>query len=412
MNGGDTWEQLTDVHSGENDVALHPVISNTLYIGSRWNGALRSEDGGITFQVMDQGMTALYPVQVATVPGYPDVVYGIAERQGGIYKGTRGGQEWQFMDIGEWLDPRVVAVDSFTPTRLYVADHGDTGWRIHISEDSGLTWASDVITTPEIYSDCNAIIPEHLRGNPVQPGALLAGVLHFRHGSPPFQAGGIYRSTDHAESWTYVDVGDVISQVNDLAYDTLTPTIVYAATGGSGMLKSTDGGQSWQPMGESEPGLDCVEHLAVERSGDHRVFAQACGSGLYVSYNQGVSWTVGIPWSGGVDDMLCTDDEPSVLYAATGEGLFRMVEGGGWMWWEPAAGLMGEVPVYSLATVTATDRVILYVGTTGGYVESDAAQGLDLASNDGLFVNAGVYRFTTRRTLELYLPFVVRVYEP
>ena len=62
--------------------------------------------------------------------------------------------------------------------------------------------------------------------------------------------------------------------------------------------------------------------------------------------------------------------------------------------------------------MTATDRVILYAGTTGGYVESGAAQVLSAADNGGTLVNAGMYRYTTRRTFDLYLPLVLKAYAP
>jgi len=411
-DGGDTWEQLTDVRSGKNDVALHPTISNTLYIGSRSDGVLKSEDGGITFRVINQGITALYPAQMATVRGHPDVVYAITDRQEGIYKAIRGGEEWQFIDIGEWLDPVVVAVDPFTPTRVYVGDHSDSGWRIHISEDSGLTWTSDVITAPEPYSDCNNIGVNVLRPDPTHPGLLLAGVDHMWFG-PSFSVGGIYRSTDYGENWTYIDSGEVISySILDLAYDALTSTIVYAATGwpGTGMLRSTDGGQSWQPMGEGVAALDHVWSIAVEPSAPYRVFAAASWpNGIYVSEDHGLSWTQATDWVNS-EHILCTAEEPPALYAATGWGLLRSTDGA--QSWQRATGTLGYVPIYSLATVTATGRVFLYAGTTGGYVESGAARALSAADNGGTLVNAGVYRYTTRRTWELYLPLILKGYGP
>jgi hypothetical protein len=160
--------------------------------------------------------------------------------------------------------------------------------------------------------------------------------------------------------------------------------------------------------------LDFVTSIAVEPSPPYRVFAQEDEAGLYVSYNQGISWTDAITWSHGgwLVDMLWTEGDPAVLYAATSFGLSRFGESEQVMWWEPASGLLGQVPVYSLATVTATDRVIVYVGTTGGYVQDSSAQALDLAVSDVTLVNAGVYRYTTQRTLEVYLPLVLKGLAP
>jgi hypothetical protein len=164
-------------------------------------------------------------------------------------------------------------------------------------------------------------------------------------------------------------------------------------------------------MGETVPALDNVESIAVEQSPPYRVFAWTPGDGLYLSEDQGGSWAqAAAPLWGEVNQILCTPQHPSYLYAAKPEGLFRSTDGAqSWAGWERASGVLGYVPIYSLATVTARGRVILYAGTTGGYVQSAAAQTLSLANNDGTLVNAGVYRYT-QRTWPVYLPLVFRAY--
>jgi photosystem II stability/assembly factor-like uncharacterized protein len=427
-NDGDTWEHFCP-EGGEigHDIALHPAISNTFYASSKYDGVYKTVDGGETFQVINQGLTAVVPEQLAAVPGQPDVVYAITDRPGGIYKATRGGENWRFLDIDSAGDRTlsVVSVDPFTPTRVYAAGDHPAGfsWWIHTSEDGGETWTmTAVITAAEPYSDCNAVMIGVLRADPVHPGILLAGIHHLRFGTPYFEAGGIYSSTDYGENWTYIDVGQEISPVTDLAYDAVTPTIVYAATDGGGMLRSTDGGQTWQRTGESEPSLDSVESIAVEQSSPYRVFVWTGpgGAGLYVSEDHGESWAQADFALTGfqVEQILCTHDDPSSLYLAVtsgwlGPGLFRSTDGAqSWWGWGRAAGALGYVPIYSLATVTATDRVILYAGTTGGYVGGGTAQALDSADNGGTLVNAGVYRYTMRLAWEVYLPLVFKAYTP
>jgi hypothetical protein len=56
--------------------------------------------------------------------------------------------------------------------------------------------------------------------------------------------------------------------------------------------------------------------------------------------------------------------------------------------------------------------VILYAGTTGGYVESGETQVLGSANDGGPLVNAGVYRYTTHSAREVYLPLVLKGYLP
>ena len=218
--------------------------------------------------------------------------------------------------------------------------------------------------------------------------------------------GAIYRSSDHGEDWTLVDVGQEISQVTDLVYDIWTPTIAYAATEGSGMLRSTNGGQDWQPMGEAIAELDQVHSIAVEPVAPYRVFAQASWpGGLYVSANHGLSWTIATTWLNS-EQILYTDEVPPALYAATRGGLLRSTDGA--QSWSRASGVLGQVPIYSLATVREGERVILYAGTTGGAVGGGAAEALNQLNAEDILVNAGVYRYTTLRRWWVYLPLVVR----
>jgi photosystem II stability/assembly factor-like uncharacterized protein len=419
-DNGDTWQELPLSQAGVQDMALHPTITETLYGGTQREGVLKSKDGGQTYRWINEGITALYPLQMATVPGQPDVVYATTERDGGIYKGTRGGADWEFLEIeGLYGRGGVVAVDPFTPTRVYVASsapsHLGTGWWVHISEDGGQTWPTyTFVSAPDVYSDCNNVGPVVVQPDRAHPGHMLAGVGYTRFGDPIFNAGGIYRSTDHGRSWTYidVDVGEHISEVLDIAFDSEIGTVVYAATGragtvnGSGMLRSTDGGQSWQPMGEDIAALDAVWSIAVEPRAPHRVFAMTFDDGVYLSADHGLTWTQASDNWFSSQEILCTDESPSWLYAATGGGLLRSANGG--QSWSAAAGVLGEVPVYSLATVRDEVRVILYAGTTGGYAEGAAAAALSQVDAEGTLVSAGVYRYTTLRGWWVYLPLVVR----
>ena len=63
-----------------------------------------------------------------------------------------------------------------------------------------------------------------------------------------------------------------------------------------------------------------------------------------------------------------------------------------------------------MATATDTDRVFLYAGTTGGRMQDTGLQVQGLAAEEGL-VNAGVYRYTSR-SLQVYLPLVLRAFAP
>jgi photosystem II stability/assembly factor-like uncharacterized protein len=414
---GQTWNPFATQITSGSGLAFHPTLSSMMYMGDMAQGVWRTTDGGTSWQVVNQGLTAMAPTRLATVPGQPDIVYGaIPVTSEGIYKATQGGAKWTFLPIPGvacWGDGCSVLADPFTPNRVYVTDQGYG--KIFRSDDGGQTWPHSVKIIHAPYGGC-LVSTQALEADPQNPGTLLAGILAVCDDFTSWE-GDTYRSTDYGETWmTTLSIGQVISPVTDIAYDALTPTIVYAATNSNnagGMLKSMDGGQTWQPMGETVPALDFVQSIAVEQSSPYRVFVWSShGDGLYVSEDHGTSWAqAAVPLlDKDVKQILCTPQHPSFLYAATSDGLYRSMDGA--QGWERASGVLGYVPIYSLATVTATGRVILYAGTTGGYVESGQTQVLGSVNDGGTLVNAGVYRYTTHSTREVYLPLVVKGYLP
>jgi photosystem II stability/assembly factor-like uncharacterized protein len=414
---GQIWNPFATQITSGSGLAFHPILSSTMYMGDMAQGVWRTTNGGTSWQVVNRGLTAMAPNRLATVPGRPDIVYGaIPVNSEGIYKATRGGAKWTFLPVSGvecWGDGCSVLADPFTSNRLYVTDQVDG--KIFRSDDGGQTWPQSATIIHAPYAGC-LVSTQALEADLQSPGILMAGIRAICDDFTSWE-GDIYRSTDYGETWTTtLSIGQVISPVTDIAYDVLTPTIVYAATNrndAGGMLKSTDGGQTWQPMGETIPALSFVQSIAVEPSPPYRVFAWSShGDGLYVSEDQGASWTQATAPLADKDvkQILCTPQRPSFLYAAASEGLYRSRNGASG--WERASGVLGYVPIYSLATVTATDRVILYAGTTGGYVESGGTLVLGLADDGGTLVNAGVYRYTTQLAWEIYLPLVLKAYMP
>jgi hypothetical protein len=75
------------------------------------------------------------------------------------------------------------------------------------------------------------------------------------------------------------------------------------------------------------------------------------------------------------------------------------------------------VPVYSLAEAVTDDRTVLYVGTTGGYVQNPQSEYLIQAGGyvqnrqSEHLIQAGVYRYTTiiPDETKIYLPLILRL---
>ena len=92
--------------------------------------------------------------------------------------------------------------------------------------------------------------------------------------------GGIWRSTDGGKTFTPVSDDHVDLAVGSLAFAPSNPSIVYAGMGdtaggymGTGVLKSTDAGQSWHRI--SGPGLPApgtISDIVVDRADAERVY--------------------------------------------------------------------------------------------------------------------------------------------
>jgi photosystem II stability/assembly factor-like uncharacterized protein len=118
------------------------------------------------------------------------------------------------------------------------------------------------------------------------------------------------------------------------------------------------------------------------------------------------------PTSSPVWVLLFAPTEPPTLYAGTmTDGLQRSTDSG--QTWTRAAGMPGNANVPSLAAGTDGERVVVYVGTSGGAVWSEALAGAGIvqASPGDTLIGAGVYRMTTR-ILQVYLPLIFKGYAP
>ncbi|MEJ2212279.1 MAG: sialidase family protein, partial [Anaerolineae bacterium] len=232
--------------------------------------------------------------------------------------------------------------------------------------------------------------------------------------------GWLARSPDRGDSWQDLDVGQTISNVTSIVFDPVTTDTVYIGTctihpywdrgGGSGVFKSTDGGDGWSP---ANTGLTyrCVRDLVI-RPDRPQVLLAAINDpspgavGVFKSVDGGETWhasDAGLE-SSQVLGLTLDPLQPSHIYAATWGGLFLSTDGGAT--WQRAQGSLGLVPVFSVSASAYEERTRVYVGVLGGAGATMANRQV-LASN----VAAGVYQMTVvHRQLDhsIYLPLVTR----
>ncbi|MDX1406152.1 MAG: hypothetical protein R3192_16555, partial [Woeseiaceae bacterium] len=117
---------------------------------------------------------------------------------------------------------------------------------------------------------------------------------------------GVYRSTDGGKSWEKVLFVDDDTGVSFLSMDMTNPDVLYAAMWdhrrepwnirsggpGSGLYKTTDGGDSWQKLTNGLPELMGNTGISVSRANPDRVWAmiEAVEGGVYRSDDAGETW--------------------------------------------------------------------------------------------------------------------------
>ena len=245
---------------------------------------------------------------VTGVPGQPSTYY-FGGTGGGVWKTTDGGQTWKNISDGffggsigavavsEW-DPNVIYVGGGEVTVRGNVSHGYGMWK---SEDAGKTWK-------HLGLDDSRRIPR-IRIHPRNPDLVYAAVLGHLFG--PNEERGVYRSKDGGATWEKVlFVNDEVGAA-DLVMDPTNPRILYASTWrirrtpyslesggeGSGLWKSTDGGDTWEEVTGKDNGLPRgtlgIIGVTVSPANPDRVWAivEAQDGGVFRSDDGGETWT-------------------------------------------------------------------------------------------------------------------------
>jgi len=246
-------------------------------------------------------------VAVSGVPG--ELVFYFGAVDGGVWKTTDAGTVWTpVFDKQPVASIGALAVSASDPRVIY-AGTGETDIRsdlasgegIYKSTDGGQMW--NYIGLKETRQIAKIAI------DPTNPDIVYVGALGHAYG--PNAERGVYKSTDGGATWKHtldkgVDVGAA-----DLAIAIRKPNVLFAsmwnahrppwstyaplAGPGSGIYRSTDGGESWQAcIGHGLPDGDWGRTGVAVSADGQRVYAliEAKKSGLYVSDDGGTTWTL------------------------------------------------------------------------------------------------------------------------
>ena len=207
---------------------------------------------------------------------------------GGVWQTKNGGQSWKNISddffggsigavaISEW-DPNVIYVGGGEVTVRGNVSHGNGVWK---STDAGKTWKHTGL------KDSRRI--PRIRIHPRNPDLVYVAALGHLFG--PNEERGVFRSKDGGETWEKIlYVNDEVGAC-DLILDPNNPRIIYASTWrikrtpyslesggeGSGLWKSTDGGDTWNEITQNKglpEGIVGIIGVTVSPLNSDRVWA-------------------------------------------------------------------------------------------------------------------------------------------
>jgi photosystem II stability/assembly factor-like uncharacterized protein len=226
---------------------------------------------------------------------------------GGVWKTTDAGGTWANVSDKDFKTGSIgaLAVAESDPNVIYAgtgespvrtnASHGDGVYR---STDGGQSWKNVGL------KDSRHIA--RIRVHPQVADTAWVAVQGHLYG--PNSERGIFKTTDGGTTWKRVLFVDEHTGAADLALDPLNPRILYAGfwqvvrkpwelvSGGpgSGLYKSTDGGETWRKLSEGLPeGLLGRLGVVASAARPGRVWAlveHRTKGGLYRSDNGGEKW--------------------------------------------------------------------------------------------------------------------------
>ena len=261
---------------------------------------------GLTFRNIGPAMTSGRIADIAIHPNNENIWY-VAVGSGGVWKTKNSGTTWNpIFDDQSTYSIGCVTIDPNNAHTIWVGTGENVGGRhvaigdgIYVSHDDGKSWKNMGLKNSE-----------HLSKIIVHPED--SNIIWVASQGPLWTKGGergVYKTTDGGKSWKRTLGDSEWIGATDLLIDPNNPDVLYAATWqrqrtvaaylgggpGSGLHKSTDGGDNWTKLTQGIPKSNLGKiGLAMSPFNSDVLYAaielDRTKGGIYMSKNKGESW--------------------------------------------------------------------------------------------------------------------------
>lgn len=282
------------------------ISSVSVFAQSNESTLVSSSYKGLSFRNIGPAFTSGRIADIAIHPDDDNIWY-VAVGSGGVWKTRNAGTTWDpIFDDQPSYSIGSVTIDPSNPSTIWVGTGENVGGRhvgfgdgVYRSDDGGKNWTNMGLKDSEHISKV-IIHPEN------------SDIIWVAAQGPLWNKGGqrgLYKSTDGGKNWNKVLGGNEWTGVTDVVIDPRDPNLMYAATWqrhrvvysymgggpGSGIHKSTDGGETWTELKQGLPKSNMGKiGLAISPQQPDIVYAaitlDRTTGGVFTSKNGGRSW--------------------------------------------------------------------------------------------------------------------------
>ena len=329
------------------DMETHPTNPRIIYAGTAGGGVWKSNDTGATFNpIFEKHAQSIGAIELD--PNDPDntVYVGTGETWtrnsvsygDGLYKSTDGGVSWKKLGFDKSERIANIIVNPDDSNEVYVAVLGalwsDSDERgVYKSSDAGATW-EQILYVNERTGAADMTM------DPNDSNTIYVSMWEFRRTAWSFESGGehsaLMKSTDGGKSWNKIHNGFPEGQLGRLAIavapsnsDILYTVIEAEQNERKGLYRSDDAGLSWKQL-NNDFGITVRPFYFSRITVDPRDPEVVLKGGLSgsISRDGGKTFKNLGNMHSDIHDIVFDINNSDVIYSGTDGGVYRSWNGG------------------------------------------------------------------------------------